>query len=172
MSVQVAAVPAWRLMPWVAALVLLIAPAVAMRLTNEIQWGGADFALFAAMLVAVCGAFELSVRLSGRWSYRAASLIATTAAAMMVWANLAVGIVGSEDNQGNLAFFAVLAVGTAGALLARFRAAGMARTMLAMAAAQLLAALVEPRGMVLVFTAVYLSIWLSAAFLFGRAARA
>ncbi len=171
MSVQVASVPVWRLMPWIAATGLLIVPAVAMRVTSEIRWGGGDFALFAAMLVAVCGAFELSVRLSARWSYRAASLIATGAAAMMVWANLAVGIAGSEDDPANLAFFAVLVIGAAGALLARFRAAGMTRTMLVMAAAQLLAALVEPRGFVLVFTAVYLTIWLFAAFLFGGAAR-
>ena len=44
-------------------------------------------------------------------------------------------------------------------------------TLLAMAVAQALAALVEPHGFVLLFTAVYLALWLSAAFLFGRAAR-
>lgn len=41
--------------------------------------------------------------------------------------NGAVGIVGSEDNPANLMYGGVLAVGIVGAVIARFRAEGMAR---------------------------------------------
>lgn len=165
-------VPVWRFVPWIAGAALLVAAAVAMRLTSEMRWSAGDFALFAVMLAGLCGAFELAVRLSGQWTYRLAATMAAGAAFLMVWANLAVGLVGSDDNPANLTFFGVLAIGTAGAVLARFRARGMARTMLAMAVAQALAALVEPRGFVLLFTAVYIVVWLAAGWLFRRAAQA
>lgn len=171
MSTLALASQRWRIMPWIAAPLLLIAPAVAMQFTHEVQWSGGDFALMAVLLALVCGGFELAMRLSASWSYRLACLIALGGAFLMVWANLAVGIVGNPDNPANPVFFGVLAVGLSGALIARFRASGMARAMLAMAVAQALAALVEPHGFVLFFTVVYLALWLAAAFLFGRAAR-
>ena len=55
---------------------------------------------------------------------------------MLVWINLAVGIIGSEDNPANLMYGGVLAVGVAGAVAARFRPGGMARALAATALAQ------------------------------------
>ena len=51
-------------------------------------------------------------------------------------------MLGSEDQLANLMYAGVLAVGVAGALVARFRARGMARALLAMALAQTLVAVI------------------------------
>ena len=52
--------------------------------------------------------------------------------------NLAVGLIGSENNPANLLYGGVLAVGIVGAILARTKAQGMARALFATALAQAL----------------------------------
>ena len=55
---------------------------------------------------------------------------------MLVWSNLAVGIIGSEDNLANLMYGGVLAIGFIGAIIAELRPQGMARVLFAMAVTQ------------------------------------
>ena len=71
---------------------------------------------------------------SNRWSrgrrdlaYRFAVGMALAAAFLLVWMNLAVGVIGSEDNPANLMYFGVLAIGFLGAIIAELRPQGMAR---------------------------------------------
>lgn len=78
---------------WGGAAILLLAPAVAMQFTREVAWGPADFAIFAAMLVTACGAYELVVRTTSRTAYRAAAGVAIAAGFLLLWAQLAVGLV-------------------------------------------------------------------------------
>jgi hypothetical protein len=59
---------------------------------------------------------------------------------LLVWTNLAVGIIGEPDELANLMYVGVLAVGILGAITARFRPAGMARALLATALVQALVA--------------------------------
>ena len=47
----------------------------------------------------------------------------------MIWANLAVGLIGSGTNPGNLMYFGVVAVGIIGIVLSRFSPGGMERAM-------------------------------------------
>lgn len=165
----------WRPAVWGTAAGLLLLPLVAMQFTREVQWDGTDFAVMGAMLLAACGAYELAVRLSRDSGYRLAFAIAIVAGFLTVWVNLAVGMIGSEDNAFNLLFGGVLAVGALGALLARFRAGGMARAMLATGVAQaavVAVALVggwDLRGAV--FSAFFVAPWLVSALLFRRVAR-
>jgi hypothetical protein len=119
----------------------------------------------------------------GRSLYRIGAGVALAAAFVQVWMNLAVGIVGSEDNPVNQGFYGVVATACACAFVARLRADGMARAMLAVAAVQaLLAAAVatapstardEPMGAlgVLALSGVFIACWLVAAALFHRSAR-
>jgi peptidoglycan/LPS O-acetylase OafA/YrhL len=76
----------------------------------------------------------------GRSAYRLAVGVAVAAAIMLVWLSLGVGIIGQDGDPANRMYFGVLAVGGAGALVARLRAPGMARVLLAMAFAQALVA--------------------------------
>ncbi|HVQ10258.1 MAG TPA: hypothetical protein VMS43_17715 [Allosphingosinicella sp.] len=120
----------------------------------------------------------------GNTAYRLGAAVALFAAALQVWMNLAVGIVGSEDNPVNMAFFLVVATAGACAFTARWRADGMARAMLAVAAVQALVAVAiatapstlrdDPKGPlgVLVLSAGFAVLWLISAALFHRSARA
>ena len=53
----------------------------------------------------------------------------------LTWANLAVGIVGSEHNPANQLFFFALLIGIVGSVVARGKSSGMAKVMLVTAAA-------------------------------------
>lgn len=172
----------WRLTPWVVAAVLLLLPLVAMQFTSEMAWDETDFIVFGAMLLGACGAYELAVRMTGSTAYRAGVGVAVVAAFILIWMNLAVGIIGSEDNPANLMYGGVLAVGIAGAVLVRFRPSGMARALTATALAQglvgviALAAGLGSTGanwpqVIVVLTGFFATLWLLSAWLFRRAAR-
>ena len=99
----------WRIGAWTGAALILLLPLAAMQLTDEVNWGRADFAAFGAMLLAVGGIFEAAARTTANAAYRAASGIALATAFVLVWMILAVGIIGSEDNPANMMFGGVLA---------------------------------------------------------------
>lgn len=164
----------WRMAVWGSAALLLLLPAVAMRFTREMQWTGGDFAVFGAMLLLACGTFELAARMTRNTAYRAAVGVAVVGAFLLVLVNLAVGIVGSEDNPANLMFAAVLVAGLVGALSVRFQPQGMARTLVAMAVLQALAAaiaLLAGHAYEAFLTLFWVAMWLGSAWLFRRAAR-
>ncbi|WP_437609905.1 hypothetical protein WMF20_01075 [Sorangium sp. So ce834] len=167
----------WRIAVWgIAALVLLL-PLIAMQLTEEVAWGLEDFAIFGAMLVGACGTYELAARVTSNKAYRAAVGVALAAAFLLVWMNLAVGILGNEGNPANLMVAGVLAVGIIGAVIARFQPHGMDRAMIATAIAQALVAVIAviaaiaQLGHAFLLTGLFVALWLTSAGLFRRAAR-
>ena len=113
-----------------------------MQVTDEVAWDLADFVCRRRPRVGVGVAYELAVRMTSNSAYRAAVGVALAAAFILVWVNLAVGIIGSEDNPANSMYGGVLAVGIIGAIIARFRPDGMARAMVATALAQTLVAVI------------------------------
>jgi|ERR1044072_1002524 2-methylcitrate dehydratase PrpD len=120
----------------------------------------------------------------GRIFYRIGAGVALAAGFLEIWINLAVGIVGREDNPVNQGFYLIVATAAACAFVARLRPDGMARAMLAVAAMQALLAVAvatapstardEPMGAagVLALSAAFCALWLLAAALFQRSARA
>ena len=170
----------WRIAGWGLAAALLLLPLVAMQFTAEVEWTGSDFLIMGTIIGSIGLAFEFLARQSTRLAYRAGAGVALAATFLLIWINLAVGIIGSEDNPANLMYFSVLAVGISGAFVARFESAGMARALVATAcvhgligvlalAAGLGAA--EPPGPVKVFVlnGVFVALWLFSAWLFARA---
>ena len=165
----------WRIAMWGGAPVLLALPAIAMQIgAGGVDWSAGDFIVMGAMLGLACGACELAARASGNGSYRLAAGIATGTAFLTVWVNLAVGMIGTEDNPYNQLFGGVLLVALAGSVVARFRPRGMAWAMSAAAALQaILAAIglsVDQRGAILGM--IFALPWLLSALLFRRAALA
>ena len=159
---------------WGTAALILLVPLVMMQITDEADWDVADFVIFGAMLAGACGAYELAAKVTGNKAYRAAVGVALAAAFILVWMNLAVGIIGNEDNPANLMYGGVLAVGIIGAIIARFRPHGMARALVATALAQALVAviaLIAGWGYTLILTGVFVALWLTSARLFRKAAR-
>lgn len=170
--------PLWRGLRWAVwggAAALLSLPAVAMWFSAEgVVWTAADFVVMGAMLGLVCVAFEVAVRVARSHAYVVAAGLAVAVGFLTTWSNLAVGIIGNEDNPVNLIFFGVLAVALVGAAFARLRPPGMARAMVAAAVAQATAcaaALVLDGARVFVITGVFLAMWLLSALLFRKAAR-
>lgn len=162
-----------RLAIWGTAALLLLLPAIAMQFTPEVRWGPVDFLVFGAMLLTACGAYELAASMARTNTYLAAAGIAIGAGFFLVWANLAVGIIGNGNDPLNLMFFGVLAVGVLGALVVRFQPRGMAYTLVAMAIAQgVVAVIAQIAGhFTWVFAIVYVVLWLVSARLFAVAAR-
>ena len=171
-----------RMAPWAIATFIVLLPLVAMQFTNEVVWDGADFAVFGTMLFGACGAYELATRMTGNVAYRAAVGVAVVAAFILIWMNLALGIIGSEDDPANLMFGGVLAVGIFGAVVVRFQPHGMARALAATALAQALAGVIALigglgsaganwPGAILVLTGFFAALWLASAWLFRKAAR-
>lgn len=166
--------PAWRrLAVWGGAAALMLLPVFALRIAGEAPSDPGDFVFLLILLAGVGGAWELADRVGDRNAYRAASAIALAAVLLCAWINLAVGIVGSEDDPANLIYAAILAVAAFGAIAARLRPRGMARAMTAAAVAQLLAfafVLAAGRGFTGPITLFFAALWLISASLFRRAA--
>ena len=167
----------WRLIGWAIPVGLLMVPWLA-----QWPWSASDFIFAGAMFAIVGGTFELAVRASGNLAYRGGVAVALATAFLLVWINLAVGIIGSEDNPLNLMFFGVIGAALVGSVVARFRADGMARSMTLAAAIQGLigagvfiggAGASEPPGPIgiLLLIEFFAAAWLSSAWLFRRAAR-
>jgi len=164
----------WRLARWAGAGALLLLPLLAMQFTAEVRWDLPDFA-FAGFLVLVTGLlYELAARRAASPAYRAGAAVALATGFVLVWANAAVGVIGSEDNPANLMFHGVLAIGLLGALAARLRARGMALALAATAAAQVAADVVAVSngwGFAGPVTVFFAALWLASAWLFRKAAR-
>lgn len=118
---------------------------------------------------------------SPRTAYRAALGLTLLASLSLIWLGLGVGIIGADGDRTNLLYAGVLLVGLSGAFIVRLRAAGMARTLVAMAFTQAAIAVMavlagwglpwSPPAEVLVLNAIFVGMFLAAAWLFGRGAR-
>ena len=159
---------------------ILMVPLVAMLFTNEVNWKLSDFIVMGSLLFGTGLAFVLISRILDDIAYRAAVGISVVAGLLLIWMNLAVGIIGSEDNPANLLYAGVLAIGIVGAGIARFQPRGMSYTLFATALAQMLVpvialviwrpSLTEPPGIVGVFmlNAFFAALFVVSALLFRR----
>lgn len=162
------------LLIWSGAAALMILPLLALRGIGAAAWDvPGDLVFLAILLAGTGGAYELAARVSDRHAYRAGVAFGLAAALLQSWINLAVGIIGSEDNPANWIYAGVLGVAAAGMIVARFEPLGMARAMTAAAVAQLAAfafALAAGLGFTGPITVFFAGLWLIAAWLFRRAA--
>jgi hypothetical protein len=129
--------PPVRILGWGTIAALILAPAIAMQFTREVNWTPSDFLFAIVMLGGVGLAFELAVRASGSRAYRGGAGLALMAGLVILWANAAVGIIGDESQSINLWFDAVPLFAMTASMAARFRPMGMAMAMTAVAIAQL-----------------------------------
>ncbi len=162
----------WRIGLWGGAVALLAAPWIAMRFTPEVKWTALDFGTFGGMLLTALVAFEIVARLSGSPGYRAAWSVALLGAFLLVWAHLAVGIIGATNDAANRVLLAIPVVWGLGALASRFRARGLAVTLLAVAVTQVAIGLLALSAGYRIIgpTVVFAGLWLLSAGLFYRAA--
>lgn len=119
---------------------LLLVPLVAMQFSDEVNWSPFDFVVAFVLLMGTGLTFEFITRKSADTIYKFAVASALGTALLMIWTNLAVGIIGSENNPANQMYFGVLAIAVIGSAITRLRAYGMANVLLSTAAANVLAA--------------------------------
>ena len=163
-----------RALVWGGAACLLLLPLVAMQFTQEVQWTGGDFAVFGVMLLVVCVAYEVAARIARNNAFIVGVGVAAAACFLTVWVNLAVGIVGNENNPVNEVFFITPLVALSASLVALFRPRGMVWAMGAAAVSQLIVCVyvwLAGHGYVFVFTGVLCALWLTAARLFRESLR-
>lgn len=171
----------WRVLRWGIAAVLLLTPAVMMQISDEWNWGPASFLLAGVMIFGPILAYERTARLWPSLAYRGGVATALVVSFLLIWINLAVGIVG-EDNPVNFSFFMLIFASAVGVFAARLRPDGMARAMLGTAAVQVLLAIAiatapstqhEPGGAVgsIVLCSFFAALWLVSAALFHKAGK-
>ncbi len=162
----------WRIIGWGTIAALLLAPLVAMQFTSEVDWDESDFIAMGFVFGSLGLALEFMVTRSESIAYRIASGIAILAAFLLIWANLAVGMIGSEANPYNLLVGGVLAIVLVGSIAVRFRPMGMAIVTGAAGLTQIAIAIgglsTDARGAF--FSAVLGGLWLLAALLFRKSA--
>lgn len=167
----------WRMAGWGGVVFILLLP-----LVTGAPWTLSDYVAMGVMLGIAGLLVELAVRVSGDGAYRAGALVAVAAGFLLVWVNLAVGLLGSEDNPANMLFAGVILTAVLGAVIARFRPTGMARAMFVAAGAQFLVGIAAlagglgsdgPQGLheAVAGTAIFGALWLIAGGLFSKSAR-
>ena len=145
-------------------------------------WTVSDFVFAGALIFGTGLTYELVARKAGNIAYRFAVGVALAAAFLLVWINLAVGIIGDSGDPANSMYVGVLAVGLVGVIIARFRSPGMARALFATALAQALVAVIalilglgsgSPPGVlgILILNGFFVALFVGSAFLFRYAAR-
>ena len=118
----------------ITALILMV-PLVAMQFTGQVVWTVSDFVVAGALLFAVGVSYVGATRSAPNILYRIAIACGLGTTLLLIWANLAVGLIGSGPNAGNLMYIAVLIVGVIGVLRSQFQSSGMEYVMYAMALA-------------------------------------
>jgi hypothetical protein len=160
---------------------LTIAAILTIPLIGQFPWSGGDFVAMGTLLFGAGLAYVLIARRSDNPAYRIGVAVAVVSGLLLVWVNLAVGISGSEDNPANALYGAVLVIGFVGAVVARFRAQGLSRSLLVMAIAQFFVPVIamflwrptldEPPGIVGVFllNTVFAALFAVSSLMFRRA---
>lgn len=121
--------------------ILLLIPFIAMQFSDDVDWSPSDFIIAGSLLFGTGLAYImitriLAPRLGDNIVYRVAVGFSLFTGLFLIWSNLAVGIIGSENQAINLLYFGVIAVGIIGAFIVRFQSQGMAYVMFAMAFTQ------------------------------------
>ncbi|MBF9237005.1 hypothetical protein I2I05_06315 [Hymenobacter sp. BT683] len=163
---------------------LLLIPLTAKLTMAEMAWSPGDFVAAGIMLFGAGLTFALIARMGDNTLYRLGAGLGVVAGLLLVWANGAVGLVGSEDNPANVLYVAVLAVALIGAFVARFRPLGMSNAMFAASLTYVVVTAIalfvwKPTGAaaepqvalvnVLVANGIFAAFWAVAGLLFRRA---
>jgi len=156
---------------------ILLVPLIAMQFSDEVAWTPFDLTVAGGLLFGTGLAYELISRKTSTIEYQVAVGITLAAALLLIWINLAVGIIGSEENPANMMYVGVLAVLVIGTLIALLRPRGMARalfaTALTHATVTVIALIITPWDLealkTLVLNVSFVALWVASAWLFRRA---
>lgn len=162
----------WRLAGWGLVITLLLLPLIVMQFTAEVNWTGFDFVVASILLGGTALCIELSCRFNLNGAGRVGWALVVLTSLLLIWINLAVGMIGNEDNPANLLYLVVLGSVGLGALWVRFQARFMCYVLLLTAGLQLVVELViqlADLGAAPVLNVAFALLWLLAAGLLRNA---
>jgi len=130
---------------WIALITafILCIPFTAMQFTDEVNWSVSDFIIMGALIFGTGFSYVLLTRSSPDIIHRAAVALAIGTTFLLIWANLAVGLIGSGPNAANLMYIGIVVIVIAGTLISRLMAKGMERVMFTAAIALVLVACIQ-----------------------------
>jgi hypothetical protein len=130
---------------WVALVtaVILFIPLVAMQFTNEVNWSVSDFLIMEVLIFTTGFSYMLLTRLTSNIIYKAAVALGIASTFLLIWANLAVGLIGSGPNAANLMYIGIVAIVITGTFLSRFTTKGMEWVMFSAAVTLMLFAIIQ-----------------------------
>lgn len=137
--------------------------------TDGVNWGPMDFAIIGVLVLGSGLLYEYAAMRARNVAHRAAVGIAVTAGLLLVWVNLAVGMMDVEP--GNLLYVLVLLVALVGAAIGRFEPREASIAMFAAAGAHAvvaIVALVTSLGPTLPADAFFVGAWIASALLFRQ----
>lgn len=142
-----------------------------------------QFALLGAFLGSLVYAFiALKNRKPNNMAYTIGLGLALAGTFLLFWTNGAVGLIGSEDNDANVMYAAVLAISFFGSLFVQFQPTNMARVMFTAGVVQILIPIIAqiigvgstedkwPLDIIMI-TSFFLCFWFGSAFMFRTAAK-
>ena len=141
--------------------------------TDGVNWGPIDFAVMGVLILGAGLLFEYAASRARNVAHKLAVGIAVAAGLLLIWVNLAVGMIGDDGNAANLLYIFVLFVALIGASIARFEPREASIAMFATAGAQALVAgiaLIAGLGPTLPADAFFVAAWVASALLFRQAA--
>lgn len=111
-------------------LALLMIPFTAMQFSSGFDWSFFDFFLAGVLIFGTGVLIVLVFRMTASIIYRAAVAIAIGTTLLMIWSNIAVGLIGAGPHLGNFMYAGVVAILFIGIYLSRFTPTGLERAML------------------------------------------
>ncbi|HLN52387.1 MAG TPA: hypothetical protein VK212_01680 [Lentimicrobium sp.] len=161
---------------------LLLIPLIAMQFNEGVNWTLSDFVVAWVLLFGAGFSYALLARKQRKIVAKAATALTVGTGLFLVWSNLAVGIIGNENNPINLAYFAVLAFLIVKTILANFQVQRMVKVLYGTAIAQIIVtiialltgqqhALESSVKEILMVNAFFVFLWIVSALLYEFAAR-
>lgn len=123
------------IIPALAAGALLLIPLFAELFVEGMEWSTFDFAAAWVLFFGAGFTYRLISGKSNSFKYRTAAGVMVGSVLFLIWANLAVGLIGSEDNDANTMYLGVIALGLIGSVVARLKAHKMSNVLFLMASA-------------------------------------
>ena len=114
---------------------ILLVPLVAMQFTSEVDWGLGDFIVMGILLFSAGAAYVLLTRYVSMMAHRIAIASAIGSTLLLIWVNLAVGLIGSGGHAGNFLYAGIVAIAIISTILSRFKPKGMQYAMFAVVGA-------------------------------------
>lgn len=106
---------------------LLLIPFGAMQVFSEMNWSMGDFLIMGMLIFFVSMGYQLFTDLIQTQQHRFGVVLAFATAFLLLWINLAVGMIGNESNPANLLYYFVIAVFVVGGALSRLKRISISR---------------------------------------------